>query len=684
MSEGARLRARWIVSTLVASVGFLSFGPVVPAAALNGAVDHPAEYSACVGDAAKPAGFEDMLGSFAEAAANCLAHYGITKGTSEGRFSPGIAVSRWQMALFLARAAGPAGIVVPRASDRGFTDLDRKDPQTRDAINRLAALGIMGGSSDTTFSPGAVVSRGEMALFLARFLAAAPTGPGGTDIDELEPDDDIFVDIDNVVPRTHEAIRKLYEMGVTSGMSANTFSPDGHVSRAQMAVFITRMLAHTNAHPTGISVQASATTVFKDSSARLHISVRDVHHQPVADAKLDIFVATDPAKAFTRTGACTDHIAAAAGGRACTIDQTDEDTDRQGNLSADVEVDDVGGLRIWTWTGAIGASFDEETTESVTIDIMTLNEATAIRVSDDLPPTAKKAQLGESVTFTFQTVDRFGQPVPQSGVAFSVEADESQDNGQRREHTTIQKQTSSDGQARVTFRNTDPSDQPGDYARLALDVRIGGGLAVKDETTGEMVRRNSSLEWTDESAVITTLELSLTRQYQAASTTGSGAANTVRASLTDQYGLPVTRRQIVFTSNDRDGVPSGVRRNTNSQGVASLNYQRDASCSGIETITARFEPLTSTVRQYWVAPESGNVNGSGSVRVVDTDGNTIVVASGNDAVLIEYDDNDHFQVGTDPVSISVFEEDLTVDDTLAYKITDSNENTVNSFTLTNR
>ena len=36
-------------------------------------------YSACIAAATEDAGFTDMDGSFAENAANCLAHYGITQ-----------------------------------------------------------------------------------------------------------------------------------------------------------------------------------------------------------------------------------------------------------------------------------------------------------------------------------------------------------------------------------------------------------------------------------------------------------------------------------------------------------------------------------------------------------------------------------------------------------------------------
>ena len=155
------------------------------------------------------------------------------------------------------------------------------------------------------------------------------------------------------------------------------------------------------------------------------------------------------------------------------------------------------------------------------------------------------------------------------------------------------------------------------------------------------------MDWADRRAEPTTLELTLTEEYRTASADGAGAASTVRAGLTDQYGGPVARENIVFTSNHRNGVPSGVRRLTNRQGVASLNYLRDFSGRGVETITARFDRLSTTVRQYWIALISGTAGGSGSVRVVDTDNNTIVVADGNDAFLIEYDGNDHYRVDAD-------------------------------------
>ena len=689
MSRAMEYRRPWIPAAFVLLVGSLLLGSSPPAEGVDGEVDHPALYSACVGSAADSAGFRDMVGNFAEEAANCLAHYRITLGTAEGVFSPRDVVTRWQMALFLVRAAGPAGIVVPQATDQGFTDLDQLGAHTRAAINQLAALDIMEGTSASTFSPLAPVTRQQMALLLSRFLKAAPIGPGGSNIADVKPDDSRFRDLSQVSVTAHTAIRKLYEMGVTSGTSATTFSPHASVSRAQMAVFITRMLAHTNARPAGLTAQTATPEVFKDSDVRVFISLRDPDHQPFADRGVDIFAASDPSKAFDDQGKCTNHVVPVTGHRACVVDTSDAGTDPSGNVAVDVEVGNVDGLRIWAWADTQDTSFDVHGTEAVVVDIRTLSSAVAVRVSDDLRYTAQKARFGEAVTFTFQLVDDDGDPVAKVGHQLVILVEESRDNGRNFERTTISKETGPGGYSQVTVRHSDPSGEPGDVAQLDLDIRSSGKLDVRDETTIKMVRRDSSsgdpfLEWADEPDEPTTLKLSVTKEYSVASSNGNGVGATVRATLTDQYGSPVAREQIVFTSNDVHGVPNGVRRITNSSGVATLHYQRDSNASIAERITGKFRQLAGSAVQYWAAPASGAADGSGEVRLVETDNDTIVVVSGDEVLLIEYDANDQFFVGEEPVRIARFEVDLTEGDILAYEITSPAEGTVNSFTLTNR
>lgn len=673
---------RLAMLTLVVS---LIVGSAVPVAARDGEPDQVALYSACAGPASEPAGFRDVVGSFAEDAVNCLAHYEITLGTDPGVFSPTLVVPRWQMALFLVRAASPAGIVVPAATDQGFTDL-RVGAHTRDAINQLAALDIMEGTSPTTFAPFDPVTRRQMAVLLARFLSVAPTGPGGADIDAITSDDDNFGDLADVAFDTVTAIRKLFEMDVTRGTTQNTFSPRRPVSRAQMAVFITRMLAHTNARPAGLVVQADSTEVFKDSDVRVSISLRDEDRLPRAEEVVDIFTAEDPSRAFDKDGHCTKHVLPVSGGDTCVVDGGDNTTDAMGNVALSIDVGDVDSVRIWAWTGAEDEEFDSESTDSSTIDVTTLSTASALEVSDDLAPTAKKLRFGETVTFTFQLVDDDGDAVPRAGHTFSIAVAESRDNGRTFDRSTITKETGVDGAAEVTFRHSDPTGEPGDVARLDLDIRNAGGLEVNDETTIGMVEHDRSssrdplLDWADEPAEISSLVMSVPKEYRIASSQGSGAGGTVRGTLTDQYGDPVAREQISFTSSDPTGVPRGVRRTTNTQGVATLHYQRDSSVGSVERITGRHGKLAATARQYWAAEVTGAAEGSGEVRVVDKDSDTVIVAGATNVVLLEYEAGDHFNIGTDRVDIAAFERALNEGDTLTYVIA-GRASGVDTFTL---
>ena len=202
-----------------------------------------------------------MGNSFAADAANCLAHYGITSGTGDGMFSPEKAVTRLQMARFLSRAAGPAGIDTMMVSAQGLTDISDLGEEAQHAVNTVASLGIMTARADDTFDPAGTVTRKDMAVHLAAFLSEALVGPGGVDIDDLkngdESGDTPFTDISEVSVSAHKAIRDIYELGVTTGTTDTTFSPNDPVSRAQMAAFITRALGHTNARPEGISAQGN-------------------------------------------------------------------------------------------------------------------------------------------------------------------------------------------------------------------------------------------------------------------------------------------------------------------------------------------------------------------------------------------------------------------------------------------
>ena len=93
---------------------------------------------------------------------------GITDGTSATTFSPAASCTRAQMVTFLWRAAGE-----PKAATAScaFTDVD-KDAYYYEALLWAVENGIINGTSATTFSPDTTCTRGQMATFLYRSAKA--------------------------------------------------------------------------------------------------------------------------------------------------------------------------------------------------------------------------------------------------------------------------------------------------------------------------------------------------------------------------------------------------------------------------------------------------------------------------------------------------------------------------------
>ncbi len=152
---------------------------------------------------------------------------GITNGTSETTLSPNASCTRAQMVTFLWRAAGE-----PKAKTTTcvFTDVD-KDDYYYEALLWAVENGITKGASDTTFSPDASCTRGQMATFLYR-NAKTPAVTGDHPFTDVKTD-----------AYYNDAVIWAAAEGITNGTSATTFSPDADCTRGQMVTFLYRYLA---------------------------------------------------------------------------------------------------------------------------------------------------------------------------------------------------------------------------------------------------------------------------------------------------------------------------------------------------------------------------------------------------------------------------------------------------------
>lgn len=105
----------------------------------------------------------------------------------------------------------------------------------KEQIEALAKAGIVSGYYDGTYQPAQVVTRAQMAVYLARAMAGGdagvPPGPGTTSFLDVRPD--------------HWAYRYVeycHANGIVNGV-AGRYYPDGIVDRGQMAIFLARAMA---------------------------------------------------------------------------------------------------------------------------------------------------------------------------------------------------------------------------------------------------------------------------------------------------------------------------------------------------------------------------------------------------------------------------------------------------------
>ncbi len=166
--------------------------------------------------------FMDVWDSAFRDAIVWLAESGITAGCSPLRYCPAGLVTREQMASFLARALNLPATTTDYFGDDG-------DSAHQADINRLAATGITGGCSEGKFCPKAAVTREQMASFIARALQLPASST------------DFFADDD---ASRHEAdINRMAASGVTGGCGPARFCPSSSITREQMAAFLHRGLS---------------------------------------------------------------------------------------------------------------------------------------------------------------------------------------------------------------------------------------------------------------------------------------------------------------------------------------------------------------------------------------------------------------------------------------------------------
>lgn len=176
-------------------------------------------------------GFDDVPEGNQRLAIDAIRNEGIVDGTECGPdlFCPRQPIKRWMMAVWLVRAldgADPAPVTESR-----FVDAP-PDRWWTPYVERLAELEVTRGcaSGPARFCPYDLVTRGQMASFLARAFDLGAGRPSG------------FVD---TAGSTHaEAIDAVASAGITRGCGVLPphYCPDANTTKSQTATFLGRAL----------------------------------------------------------------------------------------------------------------------------------------------------------------------------------------------------------------------------------------------------------------------------------------------------------------------------------------------------------------------------------------------------------------------------------------------------------
>jgi hypothetical protein len=164
---------------------------------------------------------------------SAIACNGIAAGYEDSTYRPDNNVTRDQMAVYIIRALEGDPFVDYCGDVDPFTDV-LSTHWACGHIKRLSRRGISTGFEDGSYKPASVVNRAQMAVYIIRALEGDPSADycGG-----IDP----FTD----VPSTHWAcghIKRLSELGISTGYPDGSYRSTETVNRAQMAVYIARAL----------------------------------------------------------------------------------------------------------------------------------------------------------------------------------------------------------------------------------------------------------------------------------------------------------------------------------------------------------------------------------------------------------------------------------------------------------
>lgn len=183
-----------------------------------------------------PVEFSDLAGHWARDAINDMGSRMVVTGVGNGKYAPDRSVTRGEFAAIMVRALGlEPGTVTDR-----FRDVHAGD-WCGGYIETAAAYGIIRGYDNGSFGTNDTITREQAMTIIARAMQITGVDAGltGGEAGRLL---DGFSDGAQVSAYAADSAAACLKTGITSGTGSEKLSPGAHITRAEVAVMVQRLL----------------------------------------------------------------------------------------------------------------------------------------------------------------------------------------------------------------------------------------------------------------------------------------------------------------------------------------------------------------------------------------------------------------------------------------------------------
>ncbi len=180
--------------------------------------------------------FADIADHWASDAIDFVAARELFSGTAEGMFSPNQAMTRGMLVTVIGKLWGvaPANTAATRFSDV------KADAYYAPYVEWAAQNGIAAGTGNGKFAPNAPVTREQLAVILAKFLAFGQLSDSGKAVESAGLA--VFADEGRISAWAKASVAELLKEAIIAGKSDGRFDPQGQASRAEIAVMLKRLI----------------------------------------------------------------------------------------------------------------------------------------------------------------------------------------------------------------------------------------------------------------------------------------------------------------------------------------------------------------------------------------------------------------------------------------------------------